>query len=240
MEVKYLLFTVLLIVVIYSTGFCQDNIEVGLPEGAIARIGKGGINVMRFSPDGTHLAVGTDVGVWLYDVQTGKETYIPSIIASQSKPFRDVLDGEEPVAFREGAGQVNALAFSQDGKTLASGGAGNRIIQLWYMDTNTKHAITDLSLNKLEVMAFSEDNTTLVSLNGNTLVHWDVKTGGIETISQGFSGYEGYESVVFSHDRSSLAGSTIDGRIRIWDATTGAERKILTGHAIVSFLKKDE
>ncbi len=240
MKVKYLLITVLLMVVIYSTGFCQDNTQVGLPEGAIARIGKGGINVMRFSPDGTHLAVGTDVGVWLYDVQTGKETYIPSIIASQSKPFRDVLDDEEPVSFREGAGQVNALAFSQDGKTLASGGAGNRIIQLWYMDTNTKHAITDLSLNELEVMAFSEDSTKLVSLNGNTLIHWNVKTGGIETIARGFSGYEGYDSVVFSHDRSSLVGSIKDGRIRIWDATTGAERKILTGHAIVSFLKKDD
>ena len=46
----------------------QDNTKVGLPEGAIARLGKGGINIMRFSPDGTRLAVGTDIGVWLYDV----------------------------------------------------------------------------------------------------------------------------------------------------------------------------
>ena len=74
-----------------------------------------------FHPDGDLLAVGTDVGVWLYDVQTGNETYIPRINASQSNPFRPILDEEKPVAFTEEVGQVNALAFSQDGKTFASG-----------------------------------------------------------------------------------------------------------------------
>ncbi len=236
MKVKYLLITVLLINVIYSTGFCQDNIEVGLPEGAIARIGKGGINVMRFSPDGTHLAVGTDVGVWLYDVQTGKETYIPRINTSQSKPFRDALDGEEPVAFREGAGQVNALAFSQDGKTLASGGAGDRIIQLWYVDTNTKHAITDSSLNGVEAIAFLQDSTTLVNLNRGGIVHWDVQTGTKVPKSHDI---RNYESIVFSQDGSSFAVGTREGRIHLWDSTTDRNHKRLTGHAIVSIIKKD-
>ena len=71
------------------TIFAQDNTQVGLPEGAIARLGKGGINIMRFSPDGTHLAVGTDVGLWLYDVLDGEETYIPRVIAPQSQPLHD-------------------------------------------------------------------------------------------------------------------------------------------------------
>ena len=60
--------TILLNAILFLTSFAQDNTKVGLPEGAIARLGKGGINFMRFSPDGTRLAVGTDVGVWLYDV----------------------------------------------------------------------------------------------------------------------------------------------------------------------------
>ena len=54
--------TLLLTVGILSYNFAQDNTKVGLPEGAIARLGKGGINLMRFSPDGTRLVVGTDVG----------------------------------------------------------------------------------------------------------------------------------------------------------------------------------
>lgn len=77
METKHLFFTTfLLTIVVLSTSFAQDNTQVGLPEGAIARLGKGGINLIRFSPDGTHLAVGTDVGVWLYDVPDGKGTVL--------------------------------------------------------------------------------------------------------------------------------------------------------------------
>ena len=72
---KHLCFTALLLQVgLFPISFAQDNTKVGLPEGAIARLGKGGINLMRFSPDGTRLAVGTDVGMWLYDVPDGKET----------------------------------------------------------------------------------------------------------------------------------------------------------------------
>ena len=240
MKTKILSFTLILLgTMLLSTSFAQDNTKIGLPEGAIARFGKGGINIMQFSPDGDLLAVGTDIGVWLYDVQSGNETYIPRINASQSNPFRPIPDEEKPVAFTEGVGQVNALAFSQDGKTFASGGFGTPIIQLWYVDTNTKHAITDLSLEALEAIEFSEDSTTLVSLSRSTIVHWDIKNGGIGTMSQGIGDYEGYESAVFSQDGSSLAGGTKEGRIRIWDTTTGEERKRLIGHANVGLSRKE-
>ena len=44
-----------------------------LPNAAKMRLGKGANNAIQFSPDGTQLAVGTDIGVWLYDVKTGEE-----------------------------------------------------------------------------------------------------------------------------------------------------------------------
>ena len=240
MKTKHLLFiAVLLTATILTKSYAQENTQVGLPEEATARLGKGGINIMRFSPEGNHLAVGTDVGVWLYDVQTGKETYIPRINASQPKPFHPVINGEKPVAFTEGAGQANTLAFSQDGKILASGGILNSNTQLWYMDTNTIHAITDIASNDLQVITFSEDNTTLVILHRSTIVHWDMKTGGKETKPLAISDNEGYASVVFSQDGSMLAGGTEEGRIHIWDTKTGEERKRLIGHANVGPLRKE-
>ena len=52
--------TLLLTVGTFSNSFAQDNTKVGLPDGAIARLGKGGINLMRFSPDGQILASGSE------------------------------------------------------------------------------------------------------------------------------------------------------------------------------------
>ena len=39
-----------------------------LPEGVLARLGKGTVEEMAFSPDGQVLAVVGSIGIWLYDV----------------------------------------------------------------------------------------------------------------------------------------------------------------------------
>ena len=44
-----------------------------LPEGALARLGKGSVEAVAFSPDGQVLAVGGSIGIWLYDVATYRE-----------------------------------------------------------------------------------------------------------------------------------------------------------------------
>ena len=51
----------------------KDYSQWHLPKAAKARFGKGGVNVIQFSPDGTQLAVGSNIGIWLYDVETGEE-----------------------------------------------------------------------------------------------------------------------------------------------------------------------
>ncbi len=229
MKTKYLLFiAVLLTVVIHLTGLCQDNTQVGLLEGAIARLGKGGINIMRFSPDGTRLAVGTDVGVWLYDVEDGKETAL----------------------FTEGVRQANALAFSQDGKMLASGGLNNPNIQLWDLNTDSKHAIF-MSAGSPTTIAISEDNTTLISLDIFSIIRWNVDTGRIvsdfpllnlDTSSKEsrYREIDSYESVVLSEDGSSLATGTREGRIRLWDTTTGIRRLDLKGYAVKGHSERED
>ena len=48
----------------------SDVTTWALPEGAIARLGRGNVRDMAFSPDGRYLAVGTAIGLWLYESQT--------------------------------------------------------------------------------------------------------------------------------------------------------------------------
>ena len=217
MKTKYLFFiTFLSVAVILSSSFAQDNTKVGLPEGAIARLGKGGINLMRFSPDGTRLAVGTDVGVWVYDVPSGKETAL----------------------FIGHTGQVNALAFSTDGKILASGGSPNPVIQLWDMDTDSK--LTTLKLaerhDSITALAFSEDNTILISLDKfGDIIYWDVETGSKLLDPRNV---DTYEVAALSQNGSMAAIGDKNGtHIHLWNTTTGRRRMTLNGHA--GFFKED-
>ena len=77
----------------------EDYTRWNLPEGALARLGKGLFvdGAMAYSPDGARLAVASSIGIWLYDVATRAET-----------------------ALLTGYG-VSSVAFSPDGTTLASG-----------------------------------------------------------------------------------------------------------------------
>ena len=191
---KRLFFPIFLLnVTLLLTSFAQDNTKVGLPEGAIARLGKGGINLMRFSPDGTRLAVGTDVGVWLYDVPDGKETAL----------------------FTGHPGQVNALAFSTDGKILASGGHVNPVIQLWNLDTDSKLSTLTLpeEIQSISTLTFAKDNTILISLDeSGNITYWDVKTYTkvLDIVTQ-----LSYDAVAVSEDGSTFATGDRHGIIPI-------------------------
>ena len=181
-----------------SNSFAQDNTKVGLPEGAIARLGKGGINIMRFSPDGTRLAVGTDIGVWLYDVPDGKETAL----------------------FTEHTGQANALAFSADGKILASGGYINPVIQLWDPDTDSQLATLTLpeGTQSISTLTFAKTNTILISLDqSGNINYWDVNTHKkvLDIVTEPSS----YGAVAVSKDGSTFATGNRHGTIRLWNAT---------------------
>lgn len=48
----------------------SDVATWALPEGAIARLGRGKNNDVAFSPDGQYFAVGSWIGLWLYELPT--------------------------------------------------------------------------------------------------------------------------------------------------------------------------
>lgn len=200
-------FTALLLILnlFLSNGFAQDYTQWRLPDSAKARIGKGKIKDVKFSPDNTQLAVATTIGVWLYDAQTGAEIALLK-------------------EHRLGHRTANTLAFSPDGKTLASGlWPYSGPIQLWDITTGEKSATLGVGIGTIKAMTFSGDGSLLfcghlprdakIKINA-----WEIATGR-EVVS--FSGSQKSRSglntpLVISQDARFMVGAT-DNIVRIWD-----------------------
>ena len=149
--------TLLLLLSLFSVNtFAQDSPQWHLPEGAKARLGKGAIKQIIYSPDGNRLAVASGIGIWIYDAHTGKAL--------------DLLMGHREV--------VNSVAFSPDGTTLASsGGDKNHAIHLWDVVRGRHKTTLARHTGQITSLAFSPHGTMLASGSGdNTIRLWNVYT----------------------------------------------------------------
>ena len=199
--VTYLLMSTLFLSNIYA----QDHSELGLPDGAKARFGKGWVRDIEFSPDGNQLAVATTTGIWIYDSYTGK----------QINRFEGHMGG------------ANAISYSQDGKLLAAAHQ-DLTIRLWEPTSKVdKKPIPALRGHKGKIYAvtFSSDDRSsmLASASADKTIRlWDPHT---ETDNERLIAILPYKdsvrTVAFSSDNRMLAGGSDDGIIQVWDPGTG-------------------
>ncbi|MFM6104912.1 MAG: protein kinase domain-containing protein [Sphaerospermopsis kisseleviana] len=122
---------------------------------------------------------------------------------------------------------VTSVAYSPDGKTLASG--GDKTIKLWAVKTgNLLQTFTGHSY-WFGSVAYSPDGQTLASAsNDNTIKLWDVKTGNLLHTFVGHS--NSVWSVAYSPDGQTLASGSRDNTIKLWEVKTGNLLQIFTGH----------
>lgn len=178
---RFFIFTPLLILIIFlSNGYTQDSATWGLPEGAKIRLGKGKISAVKFSPDGSQIAVASSVGIWLYDVHTGQEiALLPGHRDGFSTSIYSAVGGTLT---------VNTLAFSSDGKMLASASQDGTLRLFDVTTHNERHTLIEnkeafvdfLEGIPVTALAFSSDGQTLTSLGGTAerrLKVWDVNSG---------------------------------------------------------------
>ena len=186
-----------------SDSTSQETLKWHLPEGAITRIGKGWINKIAYSPDGTLLAVVSSIGIWLYDAHTGQ-----------------VLD-----LLIKHSVKVQSVAFSPDGNTLVSGNSDSTI-HLWDTQTHTLRKTFKGHTKSVSSVVFNSDGTLLASgSKDNTICLWDVQTGKLQKNLKGHTNT--VISVVFDPNGETLASGGKDNTIRLWDVETGTLQKTL-------------
>jgi WD40 repeat protein len=168
------------------------------------------IACMALSPDGMLLATGggaQEISLWQIEAPApGADGG-----CEQDASFRATLRS----TFAGHTSSVFSLAFSRDGKWLASGGF-DQTVRLWSVPDGTEQAVLDGHTGPVRSVAFSSDGRRLASASSDGTVRlWDVKT------ARPISALEGHDeavcAVAFSPDGQLLASGSEDRTIRLWD-----------------------
>jgi serine/threonine protein kinase len=159
---------------------------------------------LAFSPAGTTLAIANGHHLCLWDIATNTGCRTSSAVTA-----------------------ANAVAFSSDGKTVAVGGLGGRVVLLNASTMALTAEFTDPGSDGVVSLAFSPDGKTVAAGddNGNTYL-WDVATGKAVTLTDPKS--QGVRTVVFSPDGKTLAAGDLNHSVYLWDVASGKLAGTLT------------
>ena len=149
-------------------------------------------------------------------------------LTAQEPKLRDTLQGHSST--------VTSVAFSADGKTLASA-SHDGTLRLWDVTTGKERTTLGKYAGCVGCVAISPDGKTMASgIIGSPVPHpdlknvklWEVTTGTVRAKLKGHIGY--VHSVAFSPDGKSLASGSSDGTVKLWELVTGQERATFQGH----------
>lgn len=185
--------------------------QTGSFEPAAGQAGR--LMAMALSPDGTTLAIGggppglgfSSPGlIWLWDTASGR--------------LRSRL--EHPAG-----GEVVSLAFTRDGKRLATGSQAGGVC-LWDLASEQPRHRVPLG-GVIWAVAFSPDGKTLATGSSDHTIHlWDADKG---TLRASLPEHDHLVlALAFSPDGKRLASGSYDETLRLWDVERRAVRLSLS------------
>ena len=200
----------------------EDVTTWALPEGAIARLGRGKGGDMAFSPDRKYFAVGTSVGLWLYELPT------LSPIA--------LWDTER--------GMTEHVGFSPDSQRIVTCTFGEAV-KVWEIQSGV--CVTQIEKpdkRQISYPAFSQDGQHIVTISDerdSRIYIWCSHTGRKVRETEIQPPYKVYP-ICFSSDLNLLVGKNSDpdnidrnigdgDSITVWQVETGEQIANITGYS---------
>ena len=210
---------------------------------------------MHLSPDGETLAAASDGSIYLWDLQTkklrnvlvgdanriGSLAFSPTGETVAGATWNNAIqlwDRHTGKLLKTFIGHtdlntksmsIRFIAYSDDGKRLASVGWEDRTIRIWDVETGQRLQTITALPEHIYSVAYSPDRQSLVGGGSDANIYlWDAGTGEHLKTFTGHTSAVG--SVTYSRDGTTLVSGSWDKTIRFWDTSTGELLKTLTGH----------
>jgi WD40 repeat protein len=160
-----------------------------------------------------------------------KSFQLLAVIGAKTLAVFDSI-GKQLASSDELHGHNSSLAFSPDGKLLASGASEK--VSVWQAATLKRLLLLTGHKGAVNQVIFSPNGQVLASASIESLRLWDLAgkelynlTGHTADIRQ----------AAFSPDGNLLASCAYDRTVRLWDTNTGKVRAVLRGHTEVGILQ---
>ena len=231
-----------------------------LPDGAIARLGRGREPDISFSPDGKYIGIGTSMGLWLYDSETlsptalwetargmvGKIAFSPNgkwIATCNSDCILKVLDvnNGECISKVKTEDYISGLTFSHDNKYISAAHACSSIVEVFHAETCEQFvrlAADPDDAGFYRPLCFSPDDRYILSTyksaktpNADAVAVWDVDK--CQQVTSLIKHTRWITSLSFSPCGNYLATGGEDGTVYVWDVNTWKQVKEFTDYGDV-------
>ena len=229
-----------------------------LPEGAIARLGRGKVRAVAFSPTSAHLAIATAIGLWKYELpsmrpvalwetERGMVTSVAFSNNGQWVATRN-LDGIVKVCHTQNlqcvakieahgdANKIARLAISADGQRLATSSFQYGPVCVWCPRTGTRLLSFNVEAPKRHSrgirlpLSFSPDGHQLAYVSANNAVSVRHSETG-EHIARLTGHTTRARRIAFSPCGEFLVASSLDNKVQVWNVHNESLEIVLTDYS---------